>query len=85
MGLVKAQRSEKRTRGWLQRKLLHEGVLLVEARSVEQRVVVAALGSSMKENAMWHVPHRMLRGLILVINARNSQLYYVEQKEKLKP
>ena len=25
--------------------------------SVEQRVGVAALGSGMKENAMWHVPH----------------------------
>ena len=26
--------------------------------SVEQRAIVAALGSGMKENAMWHVPQR---------------------------
>ena len=59
MGLVEAERSEKRTRGWLQRKMLGEGVAASRS-SVEQRVVVAALGSSMKENAMWHVPHHLL-------------------------
>ena len=56
MDLVEALRYEKRTRGWLKRKMLREGMLFSRT-FVEKIVVVAALGSSMKRDAMVHVPH----------------------------
>ena len=59
MDLVEAQRYEKRTRGWLKCKMLCEGILFIRI-FVKQIVDIAALGSGMKINAMWHVPHHIV-------------------------
>ena len=56
MDFVEAQRYEKRTRGWLKCKILRERMLFSRTFA-EQIVDVAALGSGMRRNAMWHVPH----------------------------
>ena len=56
MDLVEAQRYEKRTRGWLKCKMLPK-TMLFSRTIIEQIVDVTALGSGMRRNAMWHVPH----------------------------
>ena len=57
MDLVEAQRYEKRTRVWLKCKVLCERMLFSRT-FVEQIVDVATIGSGMRRNAMWHVPHK---------------------------
>ena len=59
MGLVAVQRYEKRTRLWLKCKMLRERMLFSRT-FVEQKVDIAALGTGMRKNAMWHVPQRLL-------------------------
>ena len=58
MGLVEAQRSEKRKRVVASQDVAWR--CAASKSSAEQRVVVAALGSGMKDTAMWHVPHMIL-------------------------